>query len=107
MTRGGVRRNDLDLTLQGTVEKEEVGSTGRRLRKASQHKMDYSLMFGADEDKRDCRTSRHKAQEEEEIEGWVKAIVEMQQKRLVWSFVSCTLPPSFFYFYGNVCVALM
>ncbi|KAK7092524.1 lymphocyte-specific helicase-like isoform X2 [Littorina saxatilis] len=65
----------------GTVEKKAVDSKGRPLRRVTQNKIDYSLMVGADKDEKECRTSRQKAQEEEEIEGWVKAMVDMQQKR--------------------------
>ena len=86
-----VLEQDLDLaewfTLQGTVEKEEVGASGRPVRKVSQNRIDYSLMLGSDKDERECRTPRQKAQEEEEIEGWVKAIVDMQQRRSVLPFV--------------------
>ncbi|XP_076455656.1 lymphoid-specific helicase-like isoform X2 [Babylonia areolata] len=65
----------------GTLEKMEVDRNGRPLRKVTKHKINYSLMISCDKDDRECRTSRQKAQEEEEIESWVQAMVKMQQKR--------------------------
>ena len=69
-----------------------MGVNGRPLRKVTQNKIDYSLMIGRDKDERECRTSRQKAQEEEEIEEWVKAMVDMQQKRSVMLSLSLLTP---------------
>jgi hypothetical protein len=63
------------------VEKEQTDAKGRPVRKATKNKVDYSLMIANDKDKKDCRTSRQKAREEEDIENWVEAMVTMQQKR--------------------------
>ncbi|KAL8601345.1 hypothetical protein ACOMHN_054638 [Nucella lapillus] len=65
----------------GAVAKVEVDKNGRPLRKAAKNKVDYSLMIGSEKEDKEMKTSRQKAQDEEEIENWVTAMVEMQQKR--------------------------
>ena len=76
-------RGTMIVDVQGTIEKVEVDRNNRPLRKVTKKKVDYSLMVASEKDDKECRTSRQKAQEEEEIEGWVKAVVEMQQRRFV------------------------
>nr|KAG5698118.1 hypothetical protein BaRGS_001713 [Batillaria attramentaria] len=65
----------------GTQEVVEMGSNGRPVRKAASVKVDYRLMLGDQRDEKQCRTPRQKKHDEEELDGWVKAIVDMQQKR--------------------------
>ncbi|KAL5010128.1 hypothetical protein ScPMuIL_012433 [Solemya velum] len=61
----------------------EVNAKGRPVRRSSKKKVDYSVMLASDKDLR--TPTKQKEKDEEEIEEWVRAVVESQNDRMAQS----------------------